>query len=159
MRGGGPAGILRLSAARPDRESRPSCRIIRAAETPTETTGKKQRGDPGSPLSPFHAGKVPFMYDTEKIGPLSPADSPVSRECRPEGRGAVADDADGRIPRGLHDVITSFFAIIQPFWMLSRRPGLSGLSSTRGKKPPHAALGRRSARDRSGDGKRDRSGG
>jgi len=99
------------------------------------------------------------MSDTETIEPLLPRNSPASGNCRPEGGGTVADDDAGRIPRGFHDVIRFFFAILRPFWVRSHRPRLSGLSSTRGKKPPHAALGRRSARDRSGYGKRDRSGG
>ena len=114
MRGGGPAGILRLPAARPDQESRPSRRIIGAAETPMETTGKKQGGDPGSPLSLFRAGKVPIMSEPETIDPLLPRNSPTSRNCRPEGGGTVADDAAGRIPRGFPDVIRSFFCYNTP---------------------------------------------
>jgi hypothetical protein len=109
LRGGGPAGILSLPAAQPDPESWPLRRIIRAAETPMETIGEKPRGDPGSPLSLYHAGKVPVMSDTETVDPLLPRHSPNSRNCRSEGGGKVAHDAAGHIPRGFRDVIRSFF--------------------------------------------------
>jgi len=49
------------------------------------------------------------MSEPETIDPLLPRNSPASRNCRPEGYRGVADDSAGRIPRGIPDVIRSFF--------------------------------------------------
>jgi hypothetical protein len=162
VRGGGPAGILRLPAARPDRERRPSCRIIRAAETPTETTGKtgkKQGGAPGPPFPCFTRERCPSCPNPRRSTPCCRAIPRPRGIAGPKATGGSQTIPPDAFPAEFPTSSAPFFAIIRPFWVRSHRPRLSGLYSTRGKKPPPAALGRRFARDRSGYGKRDRSGG